>query len=54
MSVLVRVAGRDIRFVPLRLRGPSRAELLEYWYLVREVADAFVGVKGFEKSVFCA
>ena len=38
---LVRVAERDIRFVPLRLRGPSRAELLEYWYLVREVADAF-------------
>ena len=48
----VRVAEMDIRFVPLRLRGPSRAELLEYWYLVREVADAFVGVDGFENSVF--
>ena len=49
---LVRVAGRDIRFVPLRLRGPSRAELLEYWYLVREVADAFANVEGFKNSVF--
>ena len=49
---LVRVAERDIRFVPLRLRGPSRAELLEYWYLVREVADAFAKVEGFKNSVF--
>ena len=49
---LVRVAERDIRFVPLRLRGPSRAELLEYWYLVREVADAFVEVDGFKTSIF--
>ena len=48
----VRIAERDIRFVPRRLRGPSSAELLEHWYLVREVADAFASVDGFKKSVF--
>ena len=48
----VRAAEIDIRLLPLVIRGSSRAELLEHWYLVREVADAFVGVKGFKNSVF--
>ncbi len=48
----VRAAEIDIRLLPLVIRGSSRAELLEHWYLVREVADAFVKVDGFKNSVF--
>ena len=48
----VRAAEIDIRLLPLVIRGTSRAELLEHWYLVREVADAFAKVEGFKNSVF--
>ena len=51
-EVLAELAEADMRLVPLALRRGSRAELLSYWYQVREVADAFSAVEGFGETLF--
>lgn len=52
LELLSKVAEWDVRRIPLRVRRPSRAEVLARWYAVRAIADAFADVERFATSAF--